>query len=626
MTEQLRYYQREMLDRLHDAWKKYQSVMVQMPTGTGKTFLVAEEIKNEESRARKAGSNGVLVVTHRIELIHQISKTLDSFHIGHGLIVSGLPIDKSKWVQVASIQTLTKRTDNMALNPSLVIIDEAHHALAKTYRMLWDLWPKAKFLGLTATPCRLNSKGFTDLFDVLLQSWTIQKFIDKGWLSDFEYVSASPESLMIHQVASLNKRGADGDYQNKEMATVMDCPESVAHLYKTYQAFANKKKGIIYAINREHAQHIAAYYQQHGVSCCVIDSKTPANTRSQLLADYMEGRLSVMVNVDIFGEGFDCPEVEFIQLARPTLSLSKYLQQVGRGMRISAGKEAVLILDNVGLYQTFGLPTEERDWQLTFSGKAPGKGQQGMARPVILKDDEMAEKELVNLEMVRICKSSESLKGLAVCLQDGKYGIMKDGKITCQPMFERIRKIADGRLFALATYPYLSHHNKSTVIDCQGYDMRADLYGNVTQKGDYFYASNSSGERVIWDSVGMAYYKNVPDFERLGAIEIQKDTTGMYTLRYTRGLQNFKFSKQEIRYNSHIAIIRDQLIVRNNGSYRVFRIFGYMHGRILACARNQYESFEVFWDGSIGRHYEQVPNGAFFQLHDANELKLKYAD
>ena len=402
----LRDYQLEMLDRLHLAWEKHQSVMVQMPTGVGKTVLLAEEIREvfkinkfKIQNSSAVTSGGVLVVAHRIELIDQISRTLDKFGIEHGLIVSGKPVDETKQVQVASIQTLSRRlgfTDDSSegkildfdYTPSLIIIDEAHHALAKTYKMLWDKWPSARFLGLTATPCRMNHAGFTDLFRKILVSWSIQEFIDKGWLSDFDYISARPDNLMMQRIAGLEKRGADGDYQTKEMATVMDVPESIEHLYNTYRQYVDGKKGIVYAIDREHARHITKYYQEHGVSCCWIEAKSPAAERERLIEDYRADRIKVCVNVDILGEGVDFPEVEFIQLARPTLSLSKYLQQVGRGMRVSKGKECVTILDQVGLYQTFGLPTDERDWIRMFTGKIAGKAGSVGERPIIIREDE----------------------------------------------------------------------------------------------------------------------------------------------------------------------------------------------------------------------------------------------
>ena len=275
----LRDYQREMQDRLQTAWKKYRSVMVQMPTGTGKTYLMAEVIRGERSE-------GVLIVAHRVELIGQISQTLDAFGVPHGVIDRWTKdideVTSEHQVVVASIQTLSRRiqntdgTDFTDFLPKVVIVDEAHHAVAKTYRLLWDVWPEAKFLGLTATPCRLNYTGFTDLFDTLLESYSIQHFIDKGWLSDFEYVSVTPDNILVGRIAGLKKRGVDGDYQTKEMATVMDSPESIAHLYRSYEQFAKGKKGIIYAISREHAQHIADYYMKQGVKCCWIEAMTPA--------------------------------------------------------------------------------------------------------------------------------------------------------------------------------------------------------------------------------------------------------------------------------------------------------------------------------------------------------------
>ena len=620
MTEQLRDYQQSMLQDLRRAWKCHQAVMVQMPTGTGKTHLMAAVIRDHADK-------GVLVVAHRMELIAQISRTLSAFGIEHGLIVSGSEVDTGKPVQVASIQTLARRMDGTLPNPALVIVDEAHHALAKTYRMLWERWPKVRFLGLTATPCRLNNAPFTDLFQKLLQSYSIQEFIDRGWLADFDYVSASPDSEAMKQVRALKKRGADGDYQVKEMATVMDCPESIEHLYKTYHQFADGKKGIVYAIDRQHARHIADHYRANGVECCAIDCKTPADERKRMTDEYMAGRLQVIVNVDLYSEGYDMPDMEFIQLAKPTLSLSKYLQQVGRGMRICKGKDHVLILDQVGLYQTFGLPTEERDWQQTFCGLESGKGLPNTSRIVVI-DDDKREKELVKLQMIRIRRRSEPQQGLAIILQDGRYGVMKDGKVTCQPVFGQIKRIDDGRVFALATYPYyISRHGKTTVIDRQGTDMRAELYGKVTKNGDFFHACNIKGEDVIWDSVGYGYYrKQEPRFETVGGIEIRKDeASGLYGLRYTKGLQGFRFRKNDILYNQHIAIIRDVLVIRNGNGYHAYKIFAFMQDRVLVCASKQYQSCEVFWDGSFGSIHEKSILLQLYNSANMAALKLKRA-
>ena len=500
MNEILRDYQREMLERLQEAWKTCRSVMVQMPTGTGKSFLMAEVIKSLQFTVYSLQpSHPVLVVAHRIELIEQISQTLERFGIEHGVIdrttVDIESVTQKHQVVVASIQTLSRRVgpDNPDFSPftfhfSLIIVDEAHHAVAGSYRWMWEKWPEARFLGLTATPCRLSGKGFTDLFDVLLQSESIQGFIDKGWLSDFEYVSVTPENWMLERIHGLKKRGVDGDYQVKEMATVMDSPESIRHLYQSYEEFVKGKKGIVYAINREHARHIAEYYTLKGVRCAVIDSNTPGEERSHSVEAYRLNRLDVLINVDIFSEGFDCPEVEFIQLARPTLSLSKYLQQVGRGMRVSEGKDCVLILDNVGLYQTFGLPTDRRDWRMMFHGRMAGKGQTGEEMPVFVKPTDLQSemtKKLVNLEMVRIKRRGERHEGLEVFMRHGKYGVMKDGQVTCPAEFEHIKWL-QAPYFVMGTYPYTIYNNKVAVIDQNGRDLKPGLYGKVEQEGDIF--------------------------------------------------------------------------------------------------------------------------------------------
>ena len=572
MAVALRDYQIEMLSRLEKAWGRCRSVMLQMPTGTGKTVLLAEVIRRRLSPDPSLNREGrsycqVLIVAHRRELLEQIRQTVTSFGID------------TNHVRVESIQKLSRlmsdgrsKMEDVPFSPSLVIIDEAHHALAKTYRMLWDWWPEAKFLGLTATPCRMNGEAFTDLFDVLLQSYSIQVFIDRGWLSDFDYVSAAPDSKMLQMVASLGKRGADGDYQQKEMATVMDVPESIAHLYDTYKEFVEGRKGIVYAIDRQHGQHIADYYRKKGVRCQVIDSKTPAPERQQRVGDYKQGKLDVLVNVDIFGEGFDVPEVEFIQLARPTLSLSKYLQQVGRGMRRAEGKEAVSILDNVGLYQTFGLPTEERDWSMMFYGKMEGKGcQGGQQQPIVIRECE-DEKTLVNLQMVRIKQRGEKHEGLELFLQNGKYGVMRNGVVTCSPEFEHIERIKDGRYYAIASYPYVVFKGKSTIISLSGQDMKVSLYGKVLLHDDVVEGESISGDKTYWDGISGRYYSKKPVFEWVGGVSMACEN-GKYLPRRGTPYQKEPVEKGQIWYNN--AILWMDKIVIMKRKYKAYPIVCY---------------------------------------------------
>lgn len=351
----LRDYQQEIVTRVHREWERHRSVMVQMPTGTGKTHVLASIVSGFPGR--------ILIVAHRIELVQQIN-----YHTSYIR-------NHTSEIIVSSIQSIARRIDRLDFSPDLVIIDEAHHALARTYRILWERWPKAKFLGLTATPCRMNRNGFTDLFDTLVTSMSMADFIQKGVLSAFDYVSIRSGSMEQRLIDSLQKRGADGDYQVKEMEEVLNKRPSIERLYRSVREFADGKKGIVYAISIDHARSIAEYYNRQGIRTTAIDSRTPGEVRRRMVEAFRRGEVQVMVNVDVFSEGFDCPDVEFVQMARPTLSLAKYLQQVGRGLRKSGGKETCMLIDNVGLYQVFGLPVQAWDWESMFQGRLAGKGE-----------------------------------------------------------------------------------------------------------------------------------------------------------------------------------------------------------------------------------------------------------
>ena len=355
-------YQEDMKERIEKALRLHRSVMAQMPTGTGKTYLLTAVIDSFVSNNPK---EIVWIVAHRRELVSQIDETVRKFHSYSASNTSSLLSS----VKAMSIQWLMRHYDEIEEEPGMIVIDEAHHALAKTYKEMWEKFPKAKFLGLTATPCRLNGKGFTDLFDVLVQSWAVPEFISKGRLATYDFVSIKSDGMTQRLIDSLQKRGADGDYQNKEMDMLLNKKPSIERLYQSLEEYGKDRKGIVYAINISHAQKITKLYQEHGLKAIAIDSKTPATERQQDIEAFKKGDIQVLVNVDIFSEGFDCPDVEFVQLARPTLSLAKYLQMVGRGLRVAKGKKNCVIIDNVGLYRVFGLPSQVWNWNAMFEGK-----------------------------------------------------------------------------------------------------------------------------------------------------------------------------------------------------------------------------------------------------------------
>ena len=511
-------YQEDMKERIEKALRLHRSVMAQMPTGTGKTVLLASVV---ESFLREHSNCNVWIVAHRRELVSQIQETIERvfskitpslFTIKEGnfskthpssLTLKGgstshpdpltlrgeggnrptrcseplrskvggpskVSPDCAGWdrlgatclrpadglgatsassvnpnsdmmpIKAVSIQWLSKHYDEIEEEPGMIVIDEAHHALAKTYKGMWDRFPKAKFLGLTATPCRLNGKGFTDLFDVLVQSWSVPEFISKGRLATYDFVSIKSDGVTQRLIDSLQKRGADGDYQNKEMDMLLNKKPSIERLYQSLEEFGKDRKGIVYAINISHAQKITKLYQENGVKAIAIDSKTPATERQQDIEAFKKGDIQVLVNVDIFSEGFDCPDVEFVQLARPTLSLAKYLQMVGRGLRVAKGKKNCVIIDNVGLYRVFGLPSQVWNWNAMFEGKLKvGKRKETPKdREFFLMNEKQDDIQIhPDSEMMMVMSHEELLQTLQYrefVDSKGEFAIIKlsDGKMT----------------------------------------------------------------------------------------------------------------------------------------------------------------------------------------------------
>ena len=529
-------YQEDMKERIEKALRLHRSVMAQMPTGTGKTYLLTAVI---DSFASNNPMEKVWIVAHRRELVSQIDETVRKFHSYSASNTSSLLSS----VKAMSIQWLMRHYDEIEEEPGMIVIDEAHHALAKTYKEMWERFPKAKFLGLTATPCRLNGKGFTDLFDVLVQSWDVPEFISKGRLATYDFVSIKSDGVTQRLIDSLQKRGADGDYQNKEMDMLLNKKPSIERLYRSLEEYGKDRKGIVYAININHANAIAEFYREHGIAAVAIDSKTPSSLRKELIerfkasntsfsnhpvkfskitpslftikegstshpdpltlrgeggnrptrcseplrskvggpskvspdclsagalkgaskgpskvspdcagwdrlaatclrsADRLADELApiqVLVNVDIFSEGFDCPDVEFVQLARPTLSLAKYLQMVGRGLRVAKGKKNCVIIDNVGLYRVFGLPSQVWNWNAMFEGKLKvGKRKETpKEREFFLMNEKQDSIQIhPDSEMMMVMSHEELLRTIQYrefVDSKGEFAIIKlpDGKMT----------------------------------------------------------------------------------------------------------------------------------------------------------------------------------------------------
>jgi superfamily II DNA or RNA helicase len=372
IDETLRPYQIAGKKDIYRAWDSCRTVLFQMPTGTGKTRLFSSIIRDIRRQGQEEGvRKRVLVLAHRTELIQQIDETLSfKYGISHGIIKSGVEETWNRTVQVASVQTIVRRLTKWSEKDfSYIIIDEAHHAVSSTYLRICKQFPEAKILGVTATPCRLTGDALRKLFGVLVISQPVSKFIEQGYLSPYSYYSIKPNSRIQLSLDNISHFNIDGDYAESDMMRILDTKTVRANIVQAYLKYAKGKKGIIYTINQEHNKHICEAFEKIGVSIKSIDSKTPAEERQKTVAAFRAGKIDIICNVNIFSEGFDCPDIEFIQLARPTCSLAMYLQQVGRGLRPHPKGIPATILDNVGSYNKFGLPSANRKWRSHFEGE-----------------------------------------------------------------------------------------------------------------------------------------------------------------------------------------------------------------------------------------------------------------
>jgi superfamily II DNA or RNA helicase len=363
----LRPYQIEGIEKIEAAWKSgVRRVMFQMPTGTGKTVVFNQIVKQE---LEQNSTSTVLILAHRQELIEQnVERLRTDFQIEAGMIMGDNPVNLALPVQVASIQTLSRR-DYPSLNPSLIIIDEAHHVGAASYKKLLSEYPDARLLGVTASPTRLSGEGFTDSFDKLITSKSIKDFIKDEHLADIQYIGRRQiwSKLDLNSISINNT----GDYDPNQLSLMMQQDFVMANLIQSYVKYAEKKKMIVFAVNVEHSKYIVERYQEAGFRAAHIDADTDESERKEIINKFKAGKIRILSNVDIVSEGFDVPDCEVVQLARPTKSLVKYLQQIGRCMRPSktTNKTHCIVLDNVGLYQEFGSPRDPRDWTLEATPK-----------------------------------------------------------------------------------------------------------------------------------------------------------------------------------------------------------------------------------------------------------------
>lgn len=355
---QLRPYQSNAVDWVRQYYiEGFRAPLVVLPTGAGKTVVFSYIAANSAAKGKR-----VLILVHRIELLRQTSAALTKAGVHHGLINANYTPDPFASVQVASVQTLVQRIGRVRMDYDLIIIDEAHHANASTWRKIIEANPRARLLGVTATPCRADGVGLGvsagGYFDCMVMGPQTQDLIDMGFLVAPK-IYAPPTAIDMSDVDIVR-----GDYDKAQVLAKVDKPTITGDAVAHYRKYADGSPCVVFCVSVEHAQHVAEQFRAAGYRSEHADGSLPDDERQRRLNGLGNGQVQVLTTCDLISEGTDIPAIACAILLRPTASLGLFLQQVGRALRPSPGKDFAIILDHVGNVRLHGRPQDIREWSL----------------------------------------------------------------------------------------------------------------------------------------------------------------------------------------------------------------------------------------------------------------------
>lgn len=356
---ELRPFQGCTIDEARAHLREVSSVLIQSPTGSGKTVLASFMAESAASKKKR-----VYFICHRAELVDQTAKTFTKFGLTYGFIAAGYPVNNYELVQICSIDTLKNRLDKVPV-PHLCIWDESHHVAAGGWARVKSHYAKSKHVGLSATPERLDGKGLADYFDVMVLGPTVRWLIDQGYLADYKLYSApnAPDMSKVHKRM--------GDYVKSETVAVMDNSQITGGIIRHWKKNAFGKRTIGFAVSVAHSQHIVEQFKKAGIVAVHLDGTTPKVERRAVAKSFADGDIEMLWNVGLFGEGYDLSAqadtdvtVDCVIDAAPTQSLSAYLQRVGRALRPKFDKSHAILLDHADNWKRHGLPDDDRTWCL----------------------------------------------------------------------------------------------------------------------------------------------------------------------------------------------------------------------------------------------------------------------
>jgi superfamily II DNA or RNA helicase len=351
----LREYQsRALADTLAARDRGVRRLILVAPTGAGKTEMASALFAGYLER----GLRGLFLV-HRLELVEQAADRFRKHGIAVGIIQGDTAMTPDAPVQVASVQSLARRTKPPA---DLVITDEAHHAVAGSFADVIEAYPEAFHVGVTATPYRLDGRGLGTLFEEIIVAAHPLELVELGYLVKPRIYTAPPPDLAgIRKVA--------GDYAQGQLSERMT--SLVGNVVETWKKLGQDRKTVAFAVDINHSKALSERFLAAGIPAEHFDGGDDRSTRRAVLDRFRSGETKVLSNCSLISEGFDLPEIGVVQMARPTASRSLYKQQVGRAMRPAEGKDDCVILDNAGNFSRFGDPLDVEEYSLTNEVKVP---------------------------------------------------------------------------------------------------------------------------------------------------------------------------------------------------------------------------------------------------------------
>lgn len=352
----LRDYQQSLVDSVRGAYRKHRSVCMVAPTGAGKSVVFGYITENAVAKGKR-----VLILAHRRKLIHQTSKY---FSVPYSYIMRGEEFNPDSPVHLATVQTLSRRLDKLNISPDLIVVDEGHLAVSEAYKTIYDRFPMARILVVTATPERGDGRGLGEICDAMVVGVPMKWLVQNGYLVPVRVFA--PTLIDVSDVPTVK-----GEFDAEAVSALIDKPTIHGDILAHYRLLAQGRTTLAFANTVKESKRLAQLFRDNGYRAESLDAGDDDEWKDAVLARLQAGELDVVFNCQLYIEGLDIPEIDCVMDTSATQSVTRYLQKIGRGMRPADGKKDMLYIDFTANYLRHGMPAQQREWTLNGRVKKP---------------------------------------------------------------------------------------------------------------------------------------------------------------------------------------------------------------------------------------------------------------